>query len=116
MGRLTDEDGARRQSRELPGAANAADFSEALARGLAVLAAFGSDRRRMTQADLARELGLSRATVRRAVLTLQHLGYLGVEGRSYELTPSILRLAQGYLASNSFSAVVQPACEHVAHK
>jgi IclR family pca regulon transcriptional regulator len=116
MGRLTEEDGARRQARELPGAASPADFSEALARGLAVLEAFGSDRRRVTQAELARELGLSRATVRRAVLTLRHLGYLSAEGRSYELTPSILRLAQGYLASNPLSAVVQPACERVADK
>lgn len=111
MGRLGEQDGAVRAQRELTGA-NAADFSEALARGLAVLEALG-DQRRRTQADLARELGLSRATVRRAVLTLEHLGFVAADGRSYELTPRILRLASGYLTGNAVSAVVQPACERI---
>lgn len=81
-----------------------------------MLAAFSGERSRMTQADLARELGLSRATVRRAVLTLEHLGYLTAEGRSYELSPRVLRLATGYLTSNVISAVVQPACEQVCDR
>ena len=113
MGRLGERDSAARQSRELAGVPNAADFSEALARGLAVLAAFGRERRALTQAELARELGLSRATVRRAVLTLHHLGYLEVDGRSYQLSPRILRLAEGYLTSNIVSSVVQPVCERI---
>ncbi|GEL20286.1 IclR family transcriptional regulator domain-containing protein [Pseudonocardia asaccharolytica] len=113
MARLADRDGEARRQRELAGAPNPGDFSEALARGLAVLAAFGTERRRLTQADLARELGLSRATVRRAVLTLEHLGYVRADGRSYELTPSVLRLAQSYLASNIVSAVLQPACDRI---
>lgn len=113
MGRLAARDGATRQQRTLPNAPNAADYSEALARGLAVLAAFGTGRQRLTQADLARRLDLPRATVRRAVLTLEHLGYLVADGRSYELSPRILRLAEGYLTSNVVSTVVQPACERI---
>lgn len=113
MGRLADKDSAARRERTLPGAANPADFSEALARGLSVLSAFGDGRRRLTQADLARELGLSRATVRRAVLTLEHLGYLVAEGRAYALSPRVLGLAAGYLHSNAVSAVLQPVCERI---
>ncbi|MQS39731.1 IclR family transcriptional regulator domain-containing protein [Streptomyces katsurahamanus] len=113
MGRLADEDSAARRRRRLPGAANTADFSEALARGLSVLAVFNGERRRLTQADLARELGLSRATVRRAVLTLEHLGYLVADGRTYGLSPGVLRLADAYLTSNPVSAVTQPVCERI---
>jgi IclR family pca regulon transcriptional regulator len=113
MARLSDEDAAARRNRELTGTANPADFSEALARGLAVLSAFGAERKRMTQADLARALGLSRATVRRAVLTLEHLGYLAADGRAYELTPRILGLAGAYLTSNTVSTVVQPLCDRI---
>ncbi|MFF5264277.1 IclR family transcriptional regulator C-terminal domain-containing protein [Actinomadura viridis] len=113
MGRLTDRDSEARRQRRIAGVPNAADFSEALARGLAVLSAFSAENRRLTQADIARELGLSRATVRRAVLTLEHLGYLEADGRAYELTPRILRLATGYLTSNVTSAVMQPVCDRV---
>ncbi|MGQ5637881.1 MULTISPECIES: IclR family transcriptional regulator domain-containing protein [unclassified Streptomyces] len=67
----------------------------------------------MTQADLARELGLSRATVRRAVLTLEHLGYLAADGRAYELTPRVLGLTEAYLRSNPVSTVVQPVCDRI---
>lgn len=113
MGRLADRDGAVRRRRELVGGADAADFSEALARGLAVLAAFDSEHQRLTQADLARRLELSRATVRRAVLTLEHLGYLVSDGRLYRLAPRVLDLAASYLTSNAISAVVQPVCDRI---
>ncbi|MER5771218.1 IclR family transcriptional regulator C-terminal domain-containing protein [Streptomyces sp. NPDC001985] len=114
MGRLADGDSEARRQRRLPGGAGAADFSEALARGLTVLSAFGAGRPRFTQAELARELGLSRATVRRAVLTLEHLGYLAADGRSYELTPRVLRLAAGYLNSSPVAAVLQPVCDRIS--
>ncbi|MFI7133608.1 helix-turn-helix domain-containing protein [Nonomuraea sp. NPDC050153] len=113
MGRLADKDRAVRQERQLANAPNAADFSEALARGLAVLSAFGPERRRLTQADLARELDLSRATVRRAVLTLEHLGFLVADGRAYELTPRVLTLASSYLTSNVAGVIMQPMCDRI---
>lgn len=58
MGQLVDKDSAVRKQRKLANAPSAADFSEALARGMAVLAAFNDENRRLTQADLARKLGL----------------------------------------------------------
>ncbi|MFB6931362.1 IclR family transcriptional regulator domain-containing protein [Streptomyces chartreusis] len=115
MGRLDEGHAEARRNRQLPGTANPADFSEALARGIAVLLAFNSQRKRMTQADLARELDLSRATVRRAVLTLEHLGYLVADGRTYELTPQVLRLTEAYLTSNVVSTVLQPTCDRICN-
>ncbi len=112
MPRLTEQAAGRRTSRELEGGAAPADFSEALARGLAVLEAFGGDAR-LSLADLARRLDLPRATVRRAVLTLEHLGFLRAEGRAWALTPQVLRLATAYLDGNTVSRVLQPACEAV---
>ncbi|MGY1812568.1 IclR family transcriptional regulator domain-containing protein [Blastococcus sp. SYSU D00820] len=120
MPRLTPPAAASRAARQLDGAAAPADFSEALARGLAVLQAFGDeppgDAAQLSLADLARRLDLPRATVRRAVLTLQHLGFLTAHGRTYALTPEVLRLASAYLGSNLLSRVVQPACDEVADR
>lgn len=79
---------------------------------MAVLAAFNDENRRLTQADLARKLGL-RATVRRAVLTFDHLGYLVADGHVYELSPQILRLAAGYVTSSITGSVVQPVCDRI---
>lgn len=90
------------------------DFSEALARGLRVISAFGAERPKMTLADVAREVDLSRATVRRALHTLDRLGYVRSDGRLFQLTPKVLSLATAYLASNSLSATLQQAVERVA--
>ncbi|MBB5693509.1 IclR family transcriptional regulator domain-containing protein [Muricoccus pecuniae] len=88
--------------------------SEALARGIAILLAFGPERRRMSLAEVARLVDLPRATARRALLTLVHLGLVESEGRLFRLTPAVLRLASGYLGSNGVSALLQPACERIA--
>ncbi len=113
MGRLNAQDAAARASRTLPPGVEPGDFSEALARGLRVLQAFDESHRRMTIADVARIVDLPRATVRRTVATLVHLGYLAQDGRMHELTPRVLRLATAYLTSNTGSAVLQPLCERL---
>lgn len=110
MPRLRQHDEARRAERVM-GTANPADFSEALERGLLVLTAFDDAARRLTQSDVARKIGLPRATVRRSLLTLAHLGFVEAENRTYRLTPKVLTLASAYLAANPVSHVVQPACE-----
>ncbi|WGX96899.1 helix-turn-helix domain-containing protein [Nocardioides sp. L-11A] len=113
MGRLAPEDEQARRARTLPDGVNPADFSEALARGLAVLEAFGTDRDRLTQAEAAKLVGVSRATVRRAILTLEFLGYLRSDGRSYELTSQVMALSGRYLGSNPVSSVLQPSCDRI---
>jgi IclR family pca regulon transcriptional regulator len=107
MARLRAQDAERRQS------ANP-DFLEALARGLSVLQAFGPDRRQMTLAEVAREVDLPRATVRRALITLVELGHVETDGRLFRLTPGVLRLAAAYLGSNGASTILQPRCERLS--
>lgn len=76
------------------------DMLQALARGLSVLRAFGSDRPEMTIADAAKATSLSRATVRRIFLTLQVLGYASEDThRRWSLTPRVLELGFSYLSS-----------------
>jgi IclR family transcriptional regulator, pca regulon regulatory protein len=90
------------------------EFLEALARGLRVVQAFGRDRRQLTLSDLARLVDLPRASVRRTLHTLVHLGFAETDGRLFRLTPRILSLAAAYLGSNAISDVLQPAVERLA--
>lgn len=109
MPKLADDDAAARAANPAGG-----DFSEALARGLAVIGAFGPQSRALTLSDVARQVQLPRATVRRALLTLVHLGYAEENGRLFSLTPRVLGLAGAYLGSSVVSAVLQPACARLA--
>jgi IclR family pca regulon transcriptional regulator len=111
MSRLRPQDAEIRAQR-----ANAADFSEALARGLGVINAFDSQRRQMTLSDIARAVDLPRATVRRALATLVALGYLETEGRLFRLTPRILKLAIAYLSSDPIPSILQPVCERICRQ
>ena len=90
------------------------EFLEALARGLRIVLVFNSDRRQLTLSDIARLVDLPRASVRRTLHTLVHLGFAETDGRLFRLTPRILTLASAYLASNSISDILQPAVERLA--
>jgi IclR family pca regulon transcriptional regulator len=113
MAKLSERDEHARQGRQLPNGASVADFSEALARGLMVIRAFSRERPRMTLSEVARAVGLPPATARRALVTLTYLGYVRVQDRNYELAPEVLNLAEAYLASNTISTLLQPACEAI---
>lgn len=109
MSRLRSQDAARRRDAGL-----GPDHSEALARGLQIMTAFGGVQRPMTLSELAVAVDLPRATVRRALLTLVTLGYAEAQGRQFRLTPRVLRLASAYLTSNVGSTLLQPACDRIA--
>ncbi|HJP78796.1 MAG TPA: helix-turn-helix domain-containing protein [Pseudonocardiaceae bacterium] len=112
MAKLNERDATRRANRDVE--ANRADYSEALERGLLVLNAFEHGEERLSQAQLARKLDLPRATVRRALLTLAHLGYVVTDDRAYRLAPKVLTLASAYLTTNPVSRVLQPECDRLA--
>ena len=59
---------------------------QSLARGLAVIRSFRPGAERLTMAQVATACNLTRAGARRILLTLQDLGYVGVEGRHFFLT------------------------------
>ena len=94
--------------------ASGPDFLEALARGLRVIEAFNRERRQLTLSDLARLVDLPRASVRRTLATLVHLGYAERDERLFRLTPRTLNLASAYLASNAMSGTLQPAVERLS--
>ncbi|TFV68162.1 UNVERIFIED_ORG: IclR family transcriptional regulator [Bacillus sp. AZ43] len=84
------------------------DTLQSLERGLAVLQVFSSEHPRLTLSDVARLAGVTRATARRILLTLEHLGYVRAEGRLFSLTPRVLSLGFGYLSSLNLWDLAQP--------
>ena len=84
------------------------EFVQGLARGLDVIRAFDGERPRMTLTEVAEVTGLSRATARRSLLTLQALGYVRSDGRLFALTPSILSLGYSFLSSQGIGERVNP--------
>jgi len=86
----------------------------ALARGLSVMKAFDDQHASLTLSDVARIVGLPRASARRALLTLQSLGYVESSGRLFSLSPQVLTLARAYLASSPVPRVAQGFLENVS--
>ncbi|MDF2704725.1 MAG: IclR family transcriptional regulator [Nonomuraea muscovyensis] len=93
-----------RATKEERGAA----YLQSLARGLAVLVALGSARGGLTLAGAARVTGLPRATVRRAVISLERLGYAAAEGTRFVLLPRVLELGYAHLSARSLGEIVHP--------
>jgi IclR family transcriptional regulator, pca regulon regulatory protein len=92
------------------------EFVQSLERGLAVIRAFDADRPDLGLSDVARATGLTRATARRFLLTLVHLGYVRQEGSRFSLRPRVLELGFSYLSALSLPEVAQPHMETlVAH-
>jgi IclR family pca regulon transcriptional regulator len=92
------------------------DFVVALSRGLSVLRAFSGQQEKMTLAEVARIVGLSRATTRRCLLTLQALGYVHMAGREFQVAPKVLTLAQAYLSSSLLPRIAPPFLERISEK
>lgn len=90
------------------------EFLEALARGLRIIQTFGQDRRQLSLSDIAKLVELPRASVRRTLHTLIHLGFAETDGRMFRLTPRVLTLAGAYLLSNPISNILQPALERLS--
>src|SRR4051812_27164669 len=82
-------------------------YVTALARGLSVMKAFDHEHAALTLSDVSRIVGLPRASVRRALLTLETLGYVDSDGRLFRLSPQVLTLARAYLASSPVPRVAQ---------
>lgn len=92
------------------------DFVNSLARGLEVIRAFTRTRPKMTLSDIARSTGMTRATVRRFVLTLVREGYAETDGKYFNLKPKVLELGYAALSSLTFVDVAQPIMARLAYK
>lgn len=84
------------------------EFMASLAKGLAVLGAFGERRPSMSLSEAAAVAGLSRAAARRVLLTLAELGFVEQNGRDFTLAPRVLALGFAYLSIQSWIKRAEP--------
>jgi IclR family pca regulon transcriptional regulator len=89
------------------------DFVLSLARGLRVIECFDGHTEGRSVAEIAKDAGLSRASVRRLLLTLEMLGYAESSRRVYHLKTRVLKLGLSYLSSTSVIAAAQPVLERI---
>ena len=91
-----------------------ADMIEGMAKGMAVLEAFDPQRQRLNATLAAERAGITRASARRHLLTLTHLGYLETDGGYFWLAAKVLRFSGSYLATARLPRAVQPALNRLA--
>jgi IclR family pca regulon transcriptional regulator len=92
------------------------DIIASLAKGLRVLECFGAETPRVSIAETAEATGLDRATARRCLLTLHDAGYAEYDGKFFTLTPRVLRLGMGALASLPLPQIVQPWLDQLSEQ
>src|SRR5205807_5191102 len=86
-----------------------------LAKGLAVLGAFGEQHPSLTLSEAAVAAGLSRAAARRVLLTLAELGYVTRDGRRFSLAPRVLELGFAFLSTQSWIDRAEPLMKELSH-
>jgi len=91
------------------------NFMTSLARGLAVIQAFSSQKRQLTISQISTKTGFSRAAVRRCLYTLIKLGFAGSDdSHNFFLQPRVLALGHSYISSMPLAASAQPVLDHVS--
>ena len=91
-----------------------ADLIEGMSKGMAVLESFDTERQRLNATLAAERSGITRASARRHLLTLLHLGYLESDGSYYWLSSKVLRFSGTYLASARLPRALQPTLNRLA--
>ncbi|GAA1147677.1 IclR family transcriptional regulator C-terminal domain-containing protein [Kribbella jejuensis] len=100
----------------MPGGASTGTFLQGLERGLAVIRAFSAEARSLTLSEVARAVGITPATARRILLTLEELGYVRSDNRRFSLTPRVLALGWAYLSSLDLGELAGPFMEELSAK
>lgn len=90
------------------------DFIAAFGKGLAVIQAFSESTPALTLSGVAQRTGLTRATARRFLLTLESLGFAErLDGKLFVLTPRVLLLGHAYLSSMPMWRFAEPVLERL---
>jgi IclR family transcriptional regulator, pca regulon regulatory protein len=92
------------------------EFVASLERGLRVLRCFSREHAQMTLSEVAAVTGLSPATARRSLHTLEQLGYVGRTARRFLLRPRVLGLSAGYLSAINAEVVLQPFVQDIVNE
>ncbi|SEQ04286.1 transcriptional regulator, IclR family [Devosia sp. YR412] len=90
------------------------DIINGLVKGLSVIECFDEEHASQSITDVANRTGLERATARRCLLTLTHLGYASYDGKFFRLTPRVLNLGHSYLAATPLPRLIQPFLEELS--
>jgi len=87
-------------------------FNRSVEKALAILEAFGGERRALSLAELAASVGMTLSSAQRCVHTLVRLGFLRRDAgmKRWVLTPRPLALAHAYLAGH---ALLEQATTHL---
>jgi IclR family pca regulon transcriptional regulator len=96
--------------------ASTGTFLQGLERGLAVIRAFSAAAPSLTLSEVARAVGITPATARRILLTLEELGYVRSDNRRFSLTPRVLALGWAYLSSLDLGELAGPFMEELSAK
>ncbi|MFN3686519.1 IclR family transcriptional regulator C-terminal domain-containing protein [Salinarimonas sp.] len=92
------------------------DYVTSLARGLEVIRAFNRSKSSMTLSEVAERTAMTRAAVRRFLLTLVREGYASTDGKYFQLRPKVLELGFSLLASMDITEIMQPVVDELAQK
>jgi IclR family transcriptional regulator, pca regulon regulatory protein len=92
------------------------DFVLSLARGLRVIESFEGHHEGRSILEISRSTGLSRASIRRLLLTLELLGYVERSRQVYRLKTQVLRLGFSYLSSSSVIEAARPVLERITEQ
>jgi len=89
------------------------DFVLSLARGLRVIESFEGYKEGRSIVEIAQATELSRASIRRILLTLERLGYVERSRQVYRLRTQVLRLGFSFLSSSSLIEAARPVLERI---
>ncbi|GGK50920.1 IclR family transcriptional regulator domain-containing protein [Salinarimonas ramus] len=92
------------------------DYVTSLARGLEVIRAFNRSKSRMTLSEVAERTAMTRAAVRRFLLTLVREGYAESDGKYFRLRPKVLELGFSLLSSMDITEIMQPVVDELAQR
>jgi IclR family pca regulon transcriptional regulator len=92
------------------------NFVGSLSKGLDVLTCFDRAHGRLTVSEAARLSGSSPASARRALLTLESLGYLATDGKHFWMQPKCLLVAHSYLSSRPTPSLAQPLLDALSDR
>ena len=89
------------------------DFVLSLARGLRVIESFEGYTDGRSIVEIAQSTGLSRASIRRILLSLELLGYVERSRQVYRLRTQVMRLGFSFLSSSSVVEAARPVLERI---
>ncbi len=92
------------------------DFVNSLARGLEVIRVFTRHKPKMTLSEVAHATDMTRATVRRFLLTLVREGYVETDGKYFGLRPKVLELGFSVLSSMDIWDIAQPIMNDLSNR